>query len=100
MQNSIQVPDHIKGYLWDINLDQLDVQRHSKYIIEKVLEYGNKKDIKWINETYTRDTIVDTLKKSKRISTKTGTFYAIYYDIPKEELECIKKPFTQKQNRF
>ena len=95
-----KIPEHIKNYLWDVNFDTLSTQEHKKFIIERVLEYGDTEAIDWMNKTYTKDEIVGILKTSKRISTKTGNFYAIIYNVPKEELECIKKPYTQKQNRF
>lgn len=94
------LPQNIRNYLWDVNLETLSKEKHSKYIIERLLEYGDKEALAWLNENYEENQIVQVLKTSKRISSKTGTFYALYYKIPKEELECIKKPFTQKQNRF
>lgn len=94
------LPENIKNYLWDVNFDNVSIQDHSRFIIERVLEYGDKEAITWLNQTYSKDEIVQVLKVSKRISAKSGTFFALYYDIPKEELQCIKNPYTQKQNRF
>lgn len=98
--SKIEIPQKILNYLWDTDHTTLSKEKHSKYIIERVLELGAKEDVKWLEEVYDLETIKNVLKNSKRISTKTGTYYAMVYDIPKEELECIKKPYTQKQNRF
>jgi hypothetical protein len=94
------IPSHVKEFLWDINLETLSTEKHYKFIIERVLEFGDEEAMKWMIKTYTKEQIIEVLTSSKRISPKTGGFYALYFGIPREELLCIKKPFTQKQNRF
>ena len=95
-----KVPSYILKYLWDTPKDKVDANKHSSFIIERVLEYGDEKSIEWLNDTYKKGEIVSVLKEIKKISPKTGNFFALYYNIPKEELLCIQEPFTQKQNRF
>ena len=94
------IPKFIAKYLWDVEIGKLDLQEHSTFIIERVLEYGDLEALSWINKSYKKDIITSTLKKSKKISSKSGNFYALFYSIPKKKLLCIRKPFTQKQNRF
>ncbi|MBU0569595.1 hypothetical protein KKB40_02330 [Patescibacteria group bacterium] len=94
------IPKYITKYLWDVEIEKLDLQNHSVFIIERVLEYGDLEALWWINKSYKKDIITSTLKKSKKISSKSGNFYALFYNIPREKLLCIRKPFTQKQNRF
>lgn len=94
------IPKFITKYLWDVKIDSLSLDTHSGFIIERVLEYGDEDALLWLNTTFGKDRIAEVLKTSKKISSKTGNFYALYYNIPKEELLCIRKPFTQKQNRF
>jgi hypothetical protein len=96
----MKLPDYITKYLWDVNLKDDSAVTHPEFIIERVLEYGDFKSLKWLEKTYDKDKITEVLKTSNKISTKTGNFYALYFNIPKEELLCIRKPFTQKQNRF
>lgn len=95
-----KLPAYISEYLWDVPKDKLSVSKNADFIIERVLEYGGTKALGWINENYDKEKIIKVLKNSKKISSKTGNFYALYYDIPKESLQCIKKPFTRKQDRF
>lgn len=94
------IPKHVERYLWDVKVDALDIQKHSGFVIERVLEYGDTDALSWILETYKKEDILGVLKTSKRISHKTGNFYALYFGIPKEELLCIRKPYTRKQDRF
>lgn len=94
------IPRHVLKYLWDVKTDALDVDKHSGFVIERVLEYGDTDALGWILKTYKKDKILEILKKSKKISPKTGNFYALYFGISKEELLCIRKPFIRKQDRF
>jgi hypothetical protein len=96
----MSLPDYITKYLWDVNADNISPTTHGEFIIERILEYGDTDSLKWIEKTYEKSKIIEVLKKSKKISPKTGNFYALYFNISKEELLCIRKPFTQKQNRF
>ncbi len=96
----IEVPDFIHKYFWDIPINNLSLDKHYKYIIERILEIGDETAINWMNQQFSVDQIKAVLIKSKRISTKTGIFYAKIYGVNEHKLECIQKPFTQKQNRF
>lgn len=95
-----KIPPNVGKYLWDVNIESLDIKTHSGFVIERVLEYGDTDSFSWILKTYGKEKILDVLKKSKRISPKTGNFYALYFGIPKLDLLCIRKPFIRKQDRF
>jgi hypothetical protein len=95
-----EIPDFIHPYLWDTPIEGISITKHAKFIIERVLEYGNEEAIIWLNKTYTKNQVKEVLINSRRISPKTGVFYASMYEADPNELTCTKQPFTQKQNRF
>ncbi len=39
------IPILLKRYFWDVDLAQLDVEKHSRFIIERILEYGRPEAI-------------------------------------------------------
>lgn len=91
------------GYLfWDIDVSKLDLQLHKKYIIERILEYGDFPELKWLLATYSKNELIDILKNSNEISVRTGNYFYIMWGLtePKENFKCLHKPYTQKQNRF
>lgn len=102
MKKSLQTPKLLETLLWDVDTSKIDVQKHKKYIIERVIEYGDLPEIEWMFSTYGKEDIVEVLKKSKRISEKSGNYFYTVLNLnePKENFECLKKPFTQRQNRF
>jgi hypothetical protein len=98
MQNDI--PQPVKVLLWDVNPETISLSDSSQFIIERILEYGDLAEIKWMESTFSRKQIIETLMTSKRISSKSGNFFALKYNLEKETLLCLQQPFTNKQDRF
>lgn len=83
----------LKYLFWDTDFESLDYKKHKKYIIERILEFGDEKAYKWMFKTYKDEEIIDVVKKSKNISRKTAVMMSNFYNIPKEEITCLKEPF-------
>ena len=94
------IPASIAPYLWDTPIDDLSYDKHYAFIIERVLEYGDMEALIWLNETFDIGKIKEVLCTSKRISARTGNFYARIYQVDHTDLTCLQKPYIQKQNRF
>ena len=87
------IPKTFSKYFWDTRIENLAIDKNHAYIIERLLELGDIKELDWVTTNYARDQILTTIKNSRRISPKTGNFFSLYYDIPKESLACMKKRF-------
>ena len=96
----INAPQSVKTLHWDTPWNNLDQKLHAKYIIERILEYGDIEEVKWLFGVYPQVEVTDVLKTSKRLSAKTAYFYAKYLKIPEKLILCIQQPYTQKQHRF
>ena len=94
------IPSFIKLYLWDVDIEKLDLEQHGQFIAERVLEYGNEASYKWLKENYPDNSLRQVICKSRVISPKTANFYAKLLGVSPREVRCLKKPFTQKQKRF
>ncbi len=92
----------LKPLFWDVDISKLDLQKHKKYIIERVLENADIEGLKWLFSTYDRDSIIEVLRNSDKISEKSGNFFYLILglDEPRENFKCLQKPYTQRQNRF
>ena len=83
-----------KHLFWDINVSEIDEQKHKKFIINKVLQYGTFNDWKIILKFYGKDTIITISKTIKDLDNKTISFLSVISDIPKTEFLC----YTTKQS--
>ena len=59
------IPSKIKSLLWDIDISTIDLDKHYKFIIERVIEYGDIEEVKWMQSTFSKDQIIETLKRVK-----------------------------------
>lgn len=56
-----------QSLFWDIDVDTLDLDEHALYIIDRVLDFGDDEDIRWLFSYYPKETIKATLKNSRSV---------------------------------
>ena len=86
-------PTFLRPLFWEIDFDRLRVPGHERYIIERVLEYGDDQAIRWLCHTFEPDAIADVVRRSRKISRNTATLWALVLDIPKEQIVCLSKRY-------
>ena len=79
---------------WDA--EDIDVTKHSGYIIARVLDYGNEKDIKKLLDIYSNEEIARVVKTRRGLLPKTGKYWAVKLNIPLTEVACLKKYYQNK----
>lgn len=70
----------------DTAIAQIDMQRHRRYIIERVLTRGMLEDFYMLIHLYSAEEIREALRKSKELDPKTIQFCSRYFNIPKNEM--------------
>jgi hypothetical protein len=85
------LPEHLRSLFWDVDFDQLRVEGHERYVIERVLEYGDDEAIRWLRRTFSSSAIADTVRRSRRISRRTANLWALVLDIPRDQIRCFSK---------
>ncbi len=68
---------------WDVDPKTIDKNKHSQYIIERILEYGKDKEIKWLWDTYSQNLLKKTLRNSRSIRPKTKSLWKLLLNDPK-----------------
>ncbi len=88
----MQLPNQLKNksLFWDVELSRLDVEKHKKFIIERVLESGATEDVGSLLKLYSREDIIEVVRHSRRVSKKTAYFWKSYFNI-KEPILCIQR---------
>lgn len=84
----MSLPDYLRVYFWDIEIEELDLQLHSQFIISRILNEGNDQALKWLFDFYDQETIKNTVKVSRTLSLKTARCWQNYFDLKEEELCC------------
>lgn len=74
------IPARFQSLFWSAPVDQLDLQKHKRYIIHQVLHYGDVDDFFWLNTQYSLDEIRDVfLRYPQRMYTKRSWFFVSKY---------------------
>ncbi|OGY26189.1 MAG: hypothetical protein A2Z11_01245 [Candidatus Woykebacteria bacterium RBG_16_43_9] len=94
-----KIPKEFQKYFWDVAINSVDAEKYSRYVIERLLEYGDKRGVSWLVITYPKESIISVLKISRNLSTKSANFWSKIYNIPVEEIRCLKVRSTQLQER-
>ena len=92
MKNSI-----LKPIFWDLDAEKLDIEKNSRQIIERILEWGDLEQVHWMLKTYSREEIVEATKNSRQLSKKSANFWADYYGISKNEVKCLTRLLQKEQ---
>jgi hypothetical protein len=46
-----------ESLFWDVNPRKINIQRNARYIIERILEFGQPDDIAWLFKQYSKKDI-------------------------------------------
>ncbi|MBI5050695.1 MAG: hypothetical protein HZC11_07480 [Nitrospirae bacterium] len=63
-----------KSLFWDVDREKLSPEKDWYFIIERILEFGDIDDVVWMELTFSRDKITETLKKSRILSNRTRSY--------------------------
>ncbi len=78
MKKDIGLPPELALYFWDVDPEKLSLQKHSRYIIERLLEYGKLEAVLWVQKQYSKAMIMDVCLTSRRVSERSRNFWAIW----------------------
>lgn len=84
-----------RRYFWDVDPATLDPETYSTFIIERLLEEGDKVAVAWLEQTYDRQNLRDVVRSSRRLSPKTANFFALRLGIPKGEIRCLTPSYQK-----
>jgi len=91
-------PESAYKYFWDINPAELDVAAHPRYVIERLLEYGDFPELRWLFSRFDREEIAGTLKRSRTLSRRRAVFWASFLDISRKEIRCLSRSYQEQRD--
>jgi len=74
---------------WDAR--EVDTSTHAAYIISRVLDFGNERDVKRLRRLYSDRLIIDVIMKRRGLMPMTGNYWAIYFNIPFKKVPCLRR---------
>jgi hypothetical protein len=93
MDNSV-IDKFSKHLFWDVDRNELDLDKHRKFIVQRVLERGHDKDWELLKECYSVEGIVETARKLRSLEPTALAFIVCVGNVNKESFRC----YTWKQS--
>ena len=84
---------------WDTDVNNLDKNKHKRYIIERILQFGDIDDYNWMRETYSKDEIKNVIIEERSpLNSRSISFWCRGFGI--NQSICMKKLLTKRQQLF
>lgn len=64
-----------QSLFWDVDPKTIDPQKHAKYIIERILEFGRDTEVRWLWHTYSKTLLRDVVRKSRVLRPRTKVLW-------------------------
>ena len=87
------LPDHFRVYFWDTRFTGRELLDWPDHTIERVLEYGQWEDVRFLRQIIGDEAIRKVVKSSRRLSPRTANLWAVLLSIPRREISCFQKRF-------
>lgn len=82
---------------WDIELSELDLEKHAKFIVGRVLDYGTMNDWRFIRNYYGMERIKEIALNIRSMFPESLSFISTITHIPQNQFRCYKQ--LQSKNR-
>ena len=56
-----------QSLFWDTDVSKLDTQKNATYIIERIMDFGNDDEVRWMRKYYPKELIASICKSSKEL---------------------------------
>ena len=77
-----------KALFWDIDYQEIDFEKHARFVIERVLTRGNLQDWKELKRYYGLNKIKDEALNIRYLDKVTLNFCHTLFNIQKKEFRC------------
>lgn len=67
---------------WDVDPKTIDPKKHARYVIERILDFGNDREVRWMWHAYPHQVIRNVVQTSRVLHPQTRALWNL----------LIKKP--------
>lgn len=66
---------------WDVNPNNINTKKNARYIIERILDFGNDKEVKWLHSFYSKALLKSVIVKSRSLRPRTKNLWKLLLKI-------------------
>ena len=60
---------------WDTDPARIDPQKHARYIIERIMDFGDVEEVKWMWKQYPKQILRSVVQKSRVLHKSSKTLW-------------------------
>ena len=73
-----ELPDSVRALFWDVDPEAVSLDRHSDYVLERVMSRGRWDAMCWLRSTYDVATMADFLsRKGDRLPPRERAYWSL-----------------------
>lgn len=80
---------------WDIDLEELDMEKHKTFIVNRVLDYGMMQDWLYIRSYYGIDQLKEIALGIRSMRAKSLSFIAVVTHTPEDQFRCYEQIYSK-----
>ncbi len=62
---------------WDVNPEKIDPEKNAQYVIERVADFGNDKEARWVLDFYSKRLLRKIIAKSRCLRPETKNLWKL-----------------------
>lgn len=93
----MKLPAFLIKYFWDVDFSNLNAKEYPTFIIERILEHGDEKAVKWALNNFSDFQVKRVLLSRKSFSKKSANYWSLILGIPKNKILCLSRSYQEMQ---
>lgn len=73
-----------QSLFWDVDPKTIDPKKHARYIIERILDFGTEREMRWMWLYYKHSLLLDVVERSRVIHDNPRRFWKLLLESEKE----------------
>lgn len=66
-----------QSLFWDTDVKNIDVKKNARYIIERILDFGDDKEVEWLWNFYDKSLLKKSIIKSRSLRPETKKLWML-----------------------
>jgi hypothetical protein len=66
-----------QALFWDTDPKKLDINKHAKYIIERIMDFGNDEEVRWMRQQYPKSLLAQVTRTSRVLHASSKTLWSL-----------------------
>jgi hypothetical protein len=88
-----KLPKRFEPLFWEFDTDKLNIEKDKWTIIERIVNKGSFKDVRWLFEVYEQSEVQEVLVNDYNISTNAAKQWAQILNIEIKRFQCMRRPY-------